>query len=216
MSNNYRLVCLSHEGGEQYSDEVGNNNAKPASLAVKNRENIGKMAEMLAPLDLRINDVAHAHWDNYMIHAIMFVSEHPKCELELHDEYGALVAFEDEPDPHDGPDKFCSKCGGRRGNVGVPVGGGEFADLKDVCVAQDRDRAKISFVHWFKKGYNYLLEKEDQPFDYLDEVSELKKFSGFEEGWLLSLSGANPFSKAGQEAKALQLYNQKLEREKKD
>lgn len=204
MSNNYRLVCLSHEGGEQYSDEVGNNNAKPASLAVRNRENIGKMVEMLAPLDLRINDVAHAHWDNYMIHAIMFVAEHPKCELELHDEYGALVAFEGEPDPHDGPDKFCSKCGGRRGNVGVPVGGGEFADLKDVCVAQDRDRAKISFVHWFKKGYHTGEISSEEMMTY-------GSLPGFVEGVNMKISRVWPFSnETSLEIKALEVYKTKL------
>lgn len=210
MSNHYRLVCLSHEGGEQYSDEVGNNNAKPASLAVKNRENIGKMAEMLVPLDLRINDVAHAHWDNYMIHAIMFVAEHSGCEIELHDEYGALIAFEGEPDPHDGPDKFCSKCGGRRGNVGVPVGGGEFADLKDVCVAQERDRAKISFVHWFKKGYRL----EEMTSELVEVYGTLP---GFIEGFNLKLSRVWPFSnETSLEIQALEVYKLKLASEKKE
>jgi len=95
------------------SDEVGNNDPRVASLVVKNRENISTIAELLRPLDLDIDDVARGHWNSYMINAIAFVAKHPSCEIELHDEYGSLVAFEDEPDPHEGEDKFCPKCRGR-------------------------------------------------------------------------------------------------------
>lgn len=114
MSNNYQLVCLDHEAGAQYSEEVGNRNAKPASLAVKHREDIVKAIKLLEPLEFYARDVARAHWSSDLAKAIDFIVEHPTCEkIELRDEYGSLVAFEDEPDPHEGEDKFCSKCGGR-------------------------------------------------------------------------------------------------------
>lgn len=113
MSNHYHLVCISHEHSEQYSDEVGNHNPRPASLAVKHRESIEKIKELLKPFDIEFSDVARSHWDSYMAQAMIFVANHPNCDLILKDEYGALIPFEDEPDPHEGEDKFCSKCGGR-------------------------------------------------------------------------------------------------------
>lgn len=113
MSNHYHLVCISHDGDEQYSDEVGNHNAKPASQAVKFRENIKKIKELLQPLDITFSDVAQSHWDSYFVQALIFVGNHPDCDLILKDEYGASIPFDDEPDPHEGEDKFCSKCGGR-------------------------------------------------------------------------------------------------------
>lgn len=201
MSNNYQLVCLSHEGGEQYSDEVGNNDAKPASIVMENRENIAKMAEMLGPLELRIKDVAHAHWDNYMINAIMFVADHPTCEIELHDEYGALIPFEGQPDPHDGPDKFCSKCGGRLGPVGTPVGDGVLVWQENVCVAQTRDREKIACLHWFKEGYKHPEPKNDEE---AARVRKLNKLPGFHAGRTFAILAHIPDDEL--EARAIEFY----------
>lgn len=113
MSNEYQLVCLSHKEGDRYSEDVGNRNPKPASLVMKHRENIVKAVKLLEPMEFYARDIARAHWSSDVAKAIDFVVDHPTCEIELRDEYGALIPFVDEPDPHDGEDKFCSKCGGR-------------------------------------------------------------------------------------------------------
>ena len=207
MSNHYHLACLSH-GGE--SEDVGNRDAKPASLVVKNRENIVKAVELLRPLDIPVSDIGEAHWDGRVAHAMRFVAEHPECELELHNESCNVIAFQDEPDPHDGPDKFCPKCGGRIVSRSISSGnGGNLIDLDPVCINIEIDHKKERFVYWFLKGYR--LDNPSQ-----EIVHEHKDLPGFLEGFNIMLVGANPFTDEQARNKALQLYNQKLEREKKD
>lgn len=183
MSNHYHLSCVSH-GGE--SDDVGNRDPKPASLVMKNRENIVKAVELLKPLDIPVGDLGEAHWDSRVATAMRFVSEHPDCEIELHNESCDLIPFEDDPDPHDGPDKFCSKCGGRIITRSVPSGNGaDFIVLAPACINIEIDRKKEQFVHWFTKGFNYPEVKDGAG---VSELNSLKKFPGFDEGWCMALS----------------------------
>jgi len=187
VSNHYYLSCVAHE---EVSDEVGNRNALPASVAVENRENIVKAVELLKPLDLDASDFANAHWSSDYANAIRFVARHYECELELHDESGALVPFVGKPDPHEGEDKFCQKCGSRISTTGIPVGRGHLEWLDPRCPNEPYDKAKIAFVHWFVFGYQFPNGTTGDS----NEIDELKaECPGFEDGWLFALSGNPPF-----------------------